>query len=373
MPNQQQEQNDLPSSPWLGLSLVEAFSVGKEVFLIFSNEKALRLHFGMNGSLALSPDGKPIHRPYGKRQTPSLQMKFKSPDGSQCFQMECHSTTMSEVSANVARSKLERLQHLDACALEATFDAEQVLVALRKRPHAMICDAVLDQNRFPGVGNIVKIEGLHHAEVNPKRLVKTLSEADLRSVIYHCRQYAMRWLKAGRAPNKRVYNETTCKTCNTFGSVRMVKLGNDLSRVTFWCDQCQPLRSTASSNQPPLSLQRTNNQLSNSNSRTTQPAHTLACPQHGARSFCIRRVRHKEHNKNRLFGTCKTKGCPYFAWADTHFPSCNKCRKKTILRVSKKEHSGGRWFLSCSSCSGTFAWATPQQLAPLGKFLTPLL
>jgi formamidopyrimidine-DNA glycosylase len=43
----------------------------------------------------------------------------------------------------------------------------------------MIADVVLDQDKFPGVGNIIKIEGLHRAGVHPRRIVSTLSLDEL--------------------------------------------------------------------------------------------------------------------------------------------------------------------------------------------------
>ena len=186
----------------------------------------------------------------------------------------------------------------------------------------------------------------------------------------------------------------------------MVKLGNDLSRVTFWCELCQPFNintimsskaceapTTAEVPTTEISIagkralsdipvntglfQREPKQqkLQVSQDKIKQTTIKNACPQHGERTFCIRRVRHKEETRHRLFGTCRIQGCPFFSWMDSHFPNCPQCRRKTVLRVSKKEQSSGRWFLSCNNtrCKGTFAWATPQQLESFGKFLTPLL
>lgn len=272
------------------------------------------------------------------------------------------------------------------------------------------------------------MEGLHHARIHPKRTVDSLADSELLRLIDACRQYAMGWLRAGRAPPKNVYNETNCQTCHSSGSVRMVKLGNDLSRVTFWCESCQPFHPAATIGETPLSqeslhvpsasgrpvlvesdknknsnprisannplsplLQPTNKKITTNQHFCSTSKH--ACPQHGGRSFSIRRVRHKEHNKHRLFGTCRIPGCQFFVWADGHLPTCPTCHRKCILRVSKTERTSGRWFLSCSStsstsssgrtpnsnttttksCKGLFAWATPQHLEPLGKFLTPLL
>ena len=76
-------------------------------------------------------------------------------------------------------------------------------------------------------------------------------------------------------------------------------------------------------------------------------------------------------NHNRLLRICKFRSCPYFVWADNHFPKC-ACRQTTILRVSKTEHS-------CCGVTGKpgdgystrgckfFAWAVGAQITPSSR------
>jgi formamidopyrimidine-DNA glycosylase len=374
--------------------LDQVFSVGKELFLLFllddsSDDEeaiALRLHFGMNGCLYLTRSGNSSNAvpPWRRNTASSLILKLESPNessspsppASALIIIETKDSRSSFVSANVAKSKLNRLGNRDVCG--SNFDPDAVLEAiLEKRSTAMISDAVLDQERFPGVGNIIKIEGLHRSRIHPRRIVSTLSREELKSVICNCRDFAMAWLSSGRAPHKAVYNQTQCGTCRGF-AVRMVKLGNDLSRVTFWCVMCQPLsvnQETSEQNRPQVSL------------ATKDASYALnctpCCPQHGSASLLLRRVRKVDSsNRNRLFRICKVGSCPYFSWADTHLPSC-RCQQKAILRVSKTERTGGRWFLSCRNgakqhppsnqgCS-FFSWADPSHLKSLGRSLTPLL
>jgi len=257
----------------------------------------------------------------------------------------------------------------------------------------MVCDAILDQDRFPGVGNIIKIEGLHKAGVHPRRLIEKLSREELKRVVTECRAYAMGWLSTGRAPTKQVYNRTKCGSCKT-GRVRMVKMGKDLSRVTFWCENCQPFAvavdvdvavAAATKSSPVVSYTLQSKNFCDAKSKKVQqtqtpPVFSSCCPQHGPKPILLRRVRKTgSSNLHRLFRTCKIRNCPYFAWADSHLPSCG-CRRKTVLRVSKTERTGGRWFLSCAAsnqglkpnaCS-FFQWATPSQMAPFADDLSPL-
>lgn len=118
-------------SQWVGATLLEAFSVGKEVFLIFYNDCGIRLHFGMNGSLYPTNKSTLYIPDYKCQQGALLQLMFKTLDGgSQPYLLECFLTTVCDVTARVARSKRERLAHLDCCACEEIFDFHSVAHAL---------------------------------------------------------------------------------------------------------------------------------------------------------------------------------------------------------------------------------------------------
>lgn len=425
-----------------GRRLNFAVSVGKEVFLVFGsvidsskqeqNEStpihddkendrdhqpmALRLHFGMNGVLTV------------RKQSESSKMApWRNRDQSRCvlwfdknnnngdnvceqssstrFVVETVATTLTLVSAAIACTKFERLKHKDVCG--STFDATAVLESICRKQDSMICDALLDQELFPGVGNIIKIESLHRAGIHPRRLVKSLSKMELDQTILECRNFSLAWLSTGRSGSKKVYNQKTCRSCQK-GSVRMVKMGHS-KRTTFWCESCQPLI-------PPNSDATLPDSTKSIKDRREQPPTTATskniaaprpfCPLHGSKKLLLRRVRDKSSaNLHRLFRTCRAKGCLYFCWADSHLPSCG-CGKTVVLRASKTERTGGRWFLSCptatsrsktkpslarsgkennrtnpyhssAKCSSLkscsfFQWATPCQLAPFANDLSPL-
>ncbi|NJN84423.1 MAG: hypothetical protein HC802_20530 [Caldilineaceae bacterium] len=155
-----------------GQVLTQVLSVGKEVFLVFDNDDdnnlAIRLHFGMNGSLGSHKRQSIWGNTDKVDDTPTYEMQFLTTEAyTQIETIICYSTAVSHLTATVARSKYERLCCLDVCAPEEQFDSQKVLQALRSRPTAMLADVLLDQNRFPGVGNIIKVEGLHRAKLHP--------------------------------------------------------------------------------------------------------------------------------------------------------------------------------------------------------------
>mmetsp|Transcript_12964 Transcript_12964/g.31594 ORF Transcript_12964/g.31594 Transcript_12964/m.31594 type:complete len:446 (-) Transcript_12964:982-2319(-) len=396
-----------------GRNLKEAFTVGKELFLIFTlNEEVdegVRLHFGMNGSLNVrnvkstdlhkKPSGVP---PWKRNNTPSLRLYFVNGIPLNYIIVEAWETTVTHpVSATSARNKMIDLTSRDVCS--TLFNAQDVFTTIRQTGNNLIIsDALLNQVICPGVGNIIKIESLHTSRVDPRRIVSTLTDGELRRIIRHSRKFSMDWLKSGRAGKKNVYNQTACGTCQGM-TVKMQKIGGStgdnlsgkghafMSRVTFWCTACQPLnasREDVGSLKPPSD---TSSGLGNGTEAILAPTKAITnadrpqahCPQHGQKFIKLCRVRKGGQNTLRIFFTCKRKGCQYFCWADGQFSNC-KCGKKAILRVSKTERSGGRWFLCCASGDksskgnnsngcGHFEWAKDEHLAYLSPLLTPLL
>lgn len=393
-------------APLVGCTLIEAFVVGKEMFLIFNDteeddasETAMRLHFGMNGSfrtrkvanLELQPP--PSSTPHWKQN--DLKLYFENNgnnSGSSYTVAEAWDTTVNyPVSASSARDKFTNLSSRDVCSV--LFNAQNMFTSLRQLGSRFnISYALLNQEICPGVGNIIKIESLHRSKIDPRRMVNNIADIELRRLIRNTRQYSMEWLQSGRAGTKLVYNQTVCGTCKGM-TIKMQKIGgspadgsntsNGMSRVTFWCTACQPFNPTSQGNN--------NNRAMSSSTAGSQGTildrnPTLSnrsqpqCPQHGLRATKLSRVRKEGANTLRIFFTCKMKSCQYFHWADGPFPSCS-CGKKAILRISKTENSGGRWFLCCAGGGrgrnnngcGHFAWATDDHLAPLSTLLTPLL
>jgi len=386
----------------VGLVYKQVFSVGKEVFIIFERHSmqsesddtnsckdiALRLHFGMNGTLVCASNERVLNS-----KLPPWKRDHRSAEGSSITRLEfcpisnnmglgketsmiieSRSTSVSLVPAKIARSKFLRLSTFDACG--PCFDQKAVVDRILEKAVRMnISDALLNQDIYPGVGNIIKIEGLHRASIDPRDQVCLIPKDLISKVVDECRSFSMNWLQYGKAGEKKVYNRTECGSCG--GDISMQKVGGHsggLSRVTFWCKDCQP--SITAEYEP--NVHRPKRKIDSSSFVV------LSCPQHGMTNIKLRRVR-KEKNRDRLFAICSAPQCPYFKWADQHLPFC-KCGEKVIMRISKTSNSGGKWFLCCSrnGIKGNntispklgcdyFSWVTGPQKLPFGKLLTPLL
>ena len=398
-----------------GKVLREVIVVGKELFFIFNDaeEAAIRLHFGMNGSMRL--DGAAPACP----AKAALALRIILEGGrSAAF----YDSTVQETTAAAVRSKYQKNCDRDVCAADAVFDKGAAVSALtERRPTALISDAALDQSILPGVGNIIKNEALHLACIDPRRLVGTLSTHEASQVVEHARAYSLRWKKMGRHPPAAVYNRTCGMGCG--GAVAFQKLGNDLSRPTFWCRALcgrteGEKRPAAGANAADLSLQpqakrpRSEQAPPNSQRLSTQISNSHACSTHGPTRVLLRRVRKAGANAGRLFFSCRAPSCSHFSWADTDFPRC-QCNRVAVLRISKQARSGGRPFFVCprgegkgdvrgdvrgdaradvkvkvgnvseleeppptssgGAPCGYFAWAGPAHLVHVQGFLSPLI
>ncbi|KRG70501.1 DNA-formamidopyrimidine glycosylase family protein [Pseudoxanthomonas dokdonensis] len=112
---------------------------------------------------------------------------------------------------------------------------------LKAQPHTLVCDALLDQDIFAGVGNIIKNEVLFRIGVHPASEVAALPPRKLGQMISQARQYSFEFLEWKRQYVLRrhwqVHNKSICPLCGRKLVRRYLGIRN---RRTFWCEHCQP-------------------------------------------------------------------------------------------------------------------------------------
>ncbi|HTA66512.1 MAG TPA: endonuclease, partial [Xanthomonadaceae bacterium] len=126
-------------------------------------------------------------------------------------------------------------------------DAWDPMAARRKLqalPKTLVCDALLDQDIFAGVGNIIKNEVLFRIRLHPESTVGALSSRKLSELIAQAREYSFDFLRWKRAFVLRkhylVHTRTICPRCDIRLQYRP-HLGAKRRRA-FFCDNCQALR-----------------------------------------------------------------------------------------------------------------------------------
>lgn len=123
------------------------------------------------------------------------------------------------------------------------WDAAAARRKLRAAPGVLAADALLDQDVFAGVGNIIKNEVLHRIRVHPESPVGALPPRKLAELVAQAREYSFdfyRWKKAFELKKHyQVHTKTICPRDGSRLSYR--KHLGQARRRTFWCDTCQRL------------------------------------------------------------------------------------------------------------------------------------
>lgn len=113
---------------------------------------------------------------------------------------------------------------------------------LKAMPEAWATDALLDQDVFAGVGNIIKNEVLFRIRVHPASPVGALPPRKLGQMIKEARQYSFDFLEWKRQfvlrKHWRVHTRRQCPACG--GPITKAYLGKT-QRRTFFCPNCQVL------------------------------------------------------------------------------------------------------------------------------------
>lgn len=207
--------------------VVRVTSVGKECFVVFA-ECVLRLHFGMSGSERIRTGAAAPLQP-GSRKKLTMTLEFERC----CVDLfDCSAPSLrtfgylAEVEARAGRDVVAR-----------DFDRAGVIEHLRADPRSAY-DALMDQVSFPGVGNVIKCEGLHEAAISPTLVLSELPATRLALLVDATRAFAQCWhdsCRRGVGIAKRVYGKTACACGEPISLVR----AGEKNRITYFCRTCQ--------------------------------------------------------------------------------------------------------------------------------------
>ena len=89
---------------------------------------------------------------------------------------------------------------------------------LRAMPDTLVCDALLDQNVFAGVGNIMKNEVLFRIRLHPLSILGALPPPKLRQLVDQARRYSFEFLEWKKAfvlkKHWLAHTRSICPRCN---------------------------------------------------------------------------------------------------------------------------------------------------------------
>lgn len=201
---------------------VVAFKSWGKHFLICFKGFTVRIHFMMFGS----------YRVNERKETPvRLRLAF---DNGEINFYTC--------SVKILEGETDSHYDWAADVMNDDWDPEKAKRKLEKIPGKLICDALLEQDIFGGVGNIIKNEVLYRIRVHPESNVGKIPEEILKSAVKEARLYSFQFLEWKRNFElKKHWLAHTKKVCLRCDLPIIRKYTGVKNRRSFICENCQIL------------------------------------------------------------------------------------------------------------------------------------
>lgn len=199
---------------------VERYASYGKHFLIDFGDFAVRSHFLMFGSYCINSR---------KARAPRLHLEF--PDG----ELNLYSSA-----TRLIEGALEDAYDFRVDVMSDAWDPKLARKKLAAMPDELACDALLDQDVFAGVGNIIKNEVLFRIRVHPESNVGALPPRKLGELVREARRYSFEFLDWKR---DHVLRRHWCahrkKSCPRCGIAIVSRHLGHRDRRAHYCEGCQ--------------------------------------------------------------------------------------------------------------------------------------
>ncbi len=201
--------------------IIDFRSFGKNFFICF-RKASIKIHFMLFGSYRVNER---------KESPPRLTLHFQKGE-----------LNFYACSVKLIEENLDNLYDWTADVMNEGWDPMKARRKLKKNPGMLVCDALLNQDIFAGVGNIIKNEVLFRIRVHPKTRVGDLPPRKLSELIKQARQYSFDFLEWKKQfVLKKHWLVHTKKICPRDGAPIAKEYLGTTNRRTFFCNECQEL------------------------------------------------------------------------------------------------------------------------------------
>jgi endonuclease-8 len=200
--------------------LVEVGTWGKHLLLFFEHA-TLKIHFLMFGSYSVN------------KKKPKRKIRLALDFGRiKIYFYTCSVKFLSEDANEVYDWKGD--------VLSPMWDASAALTNVLAHPNEMVCDVLMNQQIFSGVGNIIKNEVQFILKLLPQRKINSLTKSQQRQLVYEAQDYSWKfyyWKKNYELKKHwQIMRKKICPTCE--GPVTKEPTGK-LKRLSHYCKNCQ--------------------------------------------------------------------------------------------------------------------------------------
>lgn len=202
-----------------GQKIIDFKSWGKH-FLICFKDFTVRIHFLLFGSYRINEQ---------KEASPRLRLIFKKGE-----------INFYACSVKFIEENLDDVYDWKADVMSDAWDAKAAKKKLKEIPETLVADALLNQNIFAGVGNIIKNEVLFRTHIHPESKVGNLPTKKMNELIKEARNYSfdfLNWKK--KYVLRKHWLAHTKKTCPECDTPFVKKYLGKTNRRSFFCENCQ--------------------------------------------------------------------------------------------------------------------------------------
>jgi endonuclease VIII len=204
-----------------GKTITDFKSWGKH-FLICFKDFTVRVHFLMFGSYTINSE---------KDRAPRLHLGFAKGE-----------INFYSCAIRLIEEPLDEIYEWSADVMNENWDEKSALKKLKANREILACDALLDQNIFAGVGNIIKNEVLFRIKIHPESVIGNLPLKKLKELVKEAVNYSYDFLEWKKEYTLRAHwlahNKKICPRDNI--PFTRAHLGKT-NRRSFFCEKCQVL------------------------------------------------------------------------------------------------------------------------------------
>jgi endonuclease-8 len=206
-------------------NIFDVFSWGKNLFLKL-RDFSLKIHFLMFGSYRINEEKKGV--------VPRLSLVFSG--GEMLNFYSCSIRLLSN-------SDVTNLCDMEIDIMSEKWNMQKVMDLVSNMSEKLICDVLLDQKIFVGVGNIIKNEALYISHVHPLSIVGKIPKRRMEEISMAAREFSSVFYNAVRN------NESIRKSLSIYGKRECPETGErvivqktgDLTRISYFCSSAQEL------------------------------------------------------------------------------------------------------------------------------------
>ncbi len=202
-----------------GQKIIDFKSWGKH-FIICFKDFSIRIHLMLFGSYRINEE---------KDAVPRLKLVFAK--GQLSF-FAC--------SIKFIEEDINAVYDWASDVMNDNFSPKAARKKIKEIPDDLVCDALLNQNIFTGVGNIIKNEVLFRVRLHPETKMKDIPARKLTELIKEAQNYSFDFLKWKKAfVLKKHWLAYTKKKCPRDHVPFIKKYCGKTKRRTFYCEVCQ--------------------------------------------------------------------------------------------------------------------------------------